>query len=248
MVDNWHRMRTRQKADRETILAIIMRLEEVLSKLKSMSNPDAVKGMAKYGINPSNNYGVSIPNLRSIAKEVGTDHKMASRLWSSGIHDARILASMIDRPEDVTEQQMESWVGDFDSWDVCDQCCNNLFSKTPYAHENATKWSKSTKEYTKRAGFVLMANLAVHDKTAGNAAFVPFLQIIESESHDESNYVKKAINWALRQIGKRNVELNQMAIATAERLAKLDSKSAKWIASDAIRELTNEKIKKRLRQ
>lgn len=212
-----------------------------------MRDPWAVKGMARYGINPSNNYGVSLPSLRSIAKEVGADHKMAQQLWSSGIHDARILASMIDRPEEVTEQQMERWVNDSDSWDVCDQCCNNLFSKTQYAYEKSTQWSKSDSEFAKRAGFVLMANLAVHDKTAGNAVFVPFLQIIESESQDQRNYVKKAVNWALRQIGKRNFELNEMAIRTAEKLAKLDSKSAKWIASDAIRELTKEKIKKRLR-
>jgi 3-methyladenine DNA glycosylase AlkD len=225
-----------------------MEYEEVLSKLKSLSNPDAVKGMARYGINPKNNYGVSIKNLREMAKRVGRDHVLALQLWSSGIHDARILASMIDRSEDVTGQQMERWVSDFDSWDVCDECCNNLFSKTRHAYKKSTEWSKSDREFRKRAAFVLMANLAVHDKTAGNAVFVSFLQIIEGESHDQRNYVKKAVNWALRQIGKRNVELNEMAIRTAERLAKLDSKSAKWIASDAIRELASEKIRTRLRR
>jgi 3-methyladenine DNA glycosylase AlkD len=225
-----------------------MKYEEVLRRLKSLSNPDAVKGMARYGINPEKNYGVSVKSLRAMAKRIRMDHVLAQQLWSSGIHDARILATMIDSPEDVTEQQMEDWVRDFDSWDVCDECCNNLFSKTRYVYEKANQWSKSDREFTKRAGFVLMANLAVHDKTAGKAAFAPFLQTIESESRDERNYVKKAINWALRQIGKRNVEFNQMAIRTAEKLLILDSKSAKWIASDAIQELTSEKIKKRLRQ
>lgn len=241
-------MRSRAKTNYATILAMTMKYEEVLSRLKSLSNPDAVKGMARYGINPTKNYGVSIPSLRSIAKEVGANHKMAQQLWSSGIHDARILAGMIDRPEDVTEQQMERWVREFDSWDVCDECCNNLFSKTRYAHQKATQWSKSDREFTKRAGFVLMASLAVHDKAAGDTVFIAFLQIVESGSRDERNYVKKAVNWALRQIGKRNVDLNEVAIHTAERLAKLDSKSARWIALDAIRELTSEKIRTRLRR
>jgi 3-methyladenine DNA glycosylase AlkD len=245
---DWVRMRSKANTNRPTVLAMTMNYEEVLSKLKSLSNPDAVKGMARYGINPSNNYGVSVHSLRLIAEEVGADHKMAQQLWSSGIHDARILASMIDRFEDVTEQQMESWISDFDSWDVCDQCCNNLFSKTRYAHQKATEWSRSDREFTKRAGFVLMASLAVHDKAAGDTVFVEFLQIVEGGSRDERNYVKKAVNWALRQIGKRNVELNEMAIRTAEKLAKLDSKSARWIALDAIRELTSEKIRTRLRR
>ncbi len=139
---------------------------EILGELRSMRNPKAVKGMARYGINPENNYGVSVKNLRAMAKRIGADHTLAQRLWSSGVHDTRILASMIDRAEDVTELQMESWVRDFDSWDVCDQCCNNLFSKTRYAYKKATQWSKSNRQYTKRAGFVLMASLAVHDKTA----------------------------------------------------------------------------------
>jgi len=224
-----------------------MQYEEILKKLKSMSDPKAVEGMARFGINPKNTYGVSIPNLRAMAKEIGKKHSLAQQLWLSGVHEARILAGMIDDPEMVTEEQMESWVKDFDSWDVCDQCCSNIFDKTKFAHRKAVEWSKRNEEYVKRAGFVLMAALAVHDKTAKNEEFLKFLPIIKRESIDERNFVKKAVNWALRQIGKRNRNLNKAAIKTAEEIYKQGSKSAKWIASDALRELTSEAIQKKLR-
>ncbi len=221
--------------------------EKVLGELKSLINPEAVAGMARFGINPGNTYGVSIPSLRKIAREVGTNHVLAQRLWSSGIHEARILASMIDIPENVTEEQMENWVKDFDSWDVCDQCCSNLFDKTEFACQKAVEWSKREEEFVKRAGFVLMAVLAVHDKKARDEEFLKFLPIIKRESTDDRNFVKKAVNWALRQIGKRNLDLNKKAIETAKEIQKMESKSSKWIASDAIRELTGEEIQKRLR-
>ncbi len=221
--------------------------EKVLEKLKSLTNPEAVAGMARFGINPTNTYGVSIPNLRKIAREAGKNHLLAQQLWSSGIHEARILASMIDNPENVTEEQMENWVKDFDSWDVCDQCCSNLFDKTEFAYQKAVEWSKRDKEFVKRAGFVLMAVLAVHDKKTKDEEFLKFLPIIKRESTDDRNFVKKAINWALRQIGKRNLDLNKKAIETAKEIQRMDSKSSKWIASDAIRELTGEAIQKRLR-
>jgi len=220
--------------------------EEVLRRLKSLSNPSAVAGMAKYGINPNKNYGVSIPNLRMTAKETGTDHCLAQQLWSSGIHDAKILASMIDDPNSVTEEQMEDWVRDFESWDVCDQCCMNLFAKTQFACQKARQWSSRGEEFVKRAAFALMVVLAVHDKAAGNSEFERFLSIIESQATDDRNFVKKAINWALRQIGKRNLDLNRKAIKAAYKIQKLDSKTAKWIASDALRELKGEKVRSRL--
>ncbi len=224
-----------------------MHYEEILKQFKSLSNPEAVAGMARFGINPSNTYGVSIPNLRKIAREAGKNHLLAQQLWSSGIHEARILASMIDIPENVTEEQMENWVDDFDSWDVCDQCCSNLFDKTEFAYQKAVKWSKKDEEFVKRAGFVLMAVLAVHDKKAKDEEFLKFLSIIKRESTDGRNFVKKAVNWALRQIGKRNLKLNQKAIEISKEIKRMDSKSSKWIASDAIRELTGEAIQKRLR-
>ena len=219
----------------------------LIKKLKSLSNPEAVAGMARFGINPKNTYGVSIPVLRKMAKEIGKNHVFAQKLWSSGVHEARILAGMIDFPEEVTEKQMERWVKDFDSWDVCDQVCSNLFDRTKFAHEKAIDWSKRGEEFVKRAGFVLMATLAVHDKEAKDKDFLRFLPIIKREARDERNLVKKAVNWALRQIGKRNLHLNQKAVKTAKEIRGIESKSAKWIASDAIRELTSEAVQKRLR-
>jgi 3-methyladenine DNA glycosylase AlkD len=223
-----------------------MDYDEVIEKLKSLSNPKAVEGMARFGINPKNTYGVSIPNLRKIAKEMGKDHHLAQQLWTSGVHEARILASMIDDPELVSEKQMENWVKDFDSWDVCDQCCSNLLDKTKYAYQKAVDWSKRNEEFVKRAGIVLMATLAVHDKKLRDQDFLEFLPIIASESVDDRNFVRKAVNWALRQIGKRNLNLNRKAIETAKDIQKLDSRSAKWIASDAIRELKSRSIRVRL--
>ena len=225
----------------------LMDCEEILKQLESLSNPDAVAGMARFGINPKNTYGVSIPVLRKMAKQIGKNHLLAQQLWtSSSIHEARILAGMIDVPEKVTETQLERWVKDFDSWDVCDQCCSNLFDKTKFAHKKAIEWSKRREEFVKRAGFVLMATLAVHDKEADNQKFMRFLPIIKREATDERNFVKKAVNWALRQIGKRNSALNKIAIQTTKKIQKIDSKSARWIASNAIRELTSEAVRKKL--
>ncbi len=221
-------------------------VSDILARLKALSNPKAVEGMARYGINPQNTYGVSIPNLRKIARETGINHALAQELWASGIHEARILASMIDDPSMATEEQLESWVKDFDSWDVCDQCCMNLFEKTGFAYRKAVEWSESDEEFVKRAGFVLMARLAVSDKNADDEIFETFFPIIKREASDNRNYVKKAVNWALRQIGKRNINLNKKAILIAGEIQKMDSRSAKWIASDAIRELTGESVQKRL--
>ncbi len=223
-----------------------MHCKDILQQLESLSNPEAVAGMARFGINPNNTYGVSIPALRKIARKTGKDHVLAQKLWQSGVHEARILAGMIDEPEKVTEEQMESWAMDFDSWDVCDQVCSNLFDKTDFAYQKAHEWSGRKEEFVKRAGFVLMAALAVHDKRAGDEKFLEFLPMIKKEAIDDRNFVKKAVNWALRQIGKRNRDLNKVAIETAKEILKIDSKAAKWVASDALRELTNEKIQKKL--
>jgi len=225
-----------------------MQYNDIIQRLKSLSDPEAVKGMARFGINPENTYGVSVPDLRKIARGISTDHALAEQLWASGIHEAQILASMIDEPEMVTEARMESWVKDFDSWDVCDQCCSNLFDKTKFAYRKAAEWSKREEEFVKRAGFTLMATLAVHDKKAADEEFLKFLPVIKRESTDNRNFVKKAVNWALRQIGKRNLNLNKVAIKAAEEIQQIDSKSARWIAADAIRELTGEAVQKKLAQ
>lgn len=223
-----------------------MQYDDILKKLKSLSDPKAVEGMARFGINPENTFGVSIPNLRQIAKEAGRDRALAQQLWASAIHEARILAGMIDDPKMVTEEQMERWVKDFDSWDVCDQCCMNLFEKTKFVYQKAAEWSSNDKEFIKRTGFVLMARLAVSDKKADDRQFELFLPIIKREASDNRNFVKKAVNWALRQIGKRNLNLNRKAIETAKEIQEIDSKSARWVAADALRELTGQAVQERL--
>ncbi len=219
---------------------------DILNRLKSLENPRNVAGMARFGINPQNTLGVSIPALRKFAREIGKDHELAAELWSSGIHEARILATLIDIPALVNEPQMDRWVGDFDSWDVCDQCCSNLFCRTPLAYAKALEWSVDQKEFTKRAGFVMMAALAVKDKKAANRQFELFLANIKVGAVDSRNFVKKAVNWALRQIGKRNPALNVRAIAVAEEIRRMDSSTARWIAADALRELNSPPVQMRL--
>jgi 3-methyladenine DNA glycosylase AlkD len=219
----------------------------ILTSLKSLARPENIAGMARYGINPHRTYGVSMPVLRQLAREIGKDHRLAAGLWSSGIHEARILATLVDDPALVTEDQMDRWVDDLDSWDVCDQCCNNLFSRTLMAYRKAVEWSTAQKEFIKRAGFVLMATLAVRDKKASDGQFELFFTNIRAGATDNRNFVKKAVNWALRQIGKRNLNLNRKAIKTAEHIRQIDSASARWIAADALRELTDPAVQKRLK-
>ena len=223
-----------------------MNYAEVIRGLKSRANPKNVEGMARFGINPKNTLGVSMPELRALAKRTGTNHALALRLWDSGIHEARILAGLIDDPLLVSEKQMDAWIKDFDSWDVCDQVCSSLFDQTPFAYAKAFEWSKRKGEFEKRSGFVLMAALSVHDKKAADSKMEKFLPVIKRESVDGRNFVRKAVNWALRNIGKRNKSLNRSALKTAREIAKLDSKSARWIASDAIRELESPAVQKRL--
>ena len=222
--------------------------ESILEKLKSMSSPSSLEGMARYGINTDKAFGVSIPNLRMLAKQSGKDHSLALVLWKLDYHETKILASMIDDPKIVKEKQMEEWVRDFGSWDICDQTCNNLFGKTSMAFDKSFQWCRRDEEFVKRAGFVLMAVLAVHDKKREDKDFELFLNEIYLGSNDDRIYVKKAVNWALRQIGKRNLSLNKKAIETAENIHKLNYKSAKWIANDAIRELNSPKIIQRIRK
>lgn len=214
-----------------------MQVDDIIAQLRVQANPENVAGMARYGINPHNTLGVKIPVLRDLAKQHRRDHALALQLWDSGIHEARILATMIADPKQVTEQLMEHWVRGFDSWDVCDQCCSNLFDKTPYAWDKAVEWCKRDEEFVRRAGFVLMAALAVHDKKANDDRFLPFLALIEQGATDERNFVKKAVNWALRQIGKRSPQLRKAAMQSARRIQKQDSKAARWVAADALREL-----------
>jgi 3-methyladenine DNA glycosylase AlkD len=220
----------------------------VIAELRSKADPGAAKGMARFGISSENALGVSMPVLRRMAKGLGKDHGIAAGLWKSGIHEARVLAALVDEPLKVTESQMERWVKDFDSWDVCDGCCGNLFDRTPFAYRKAVEWSTRKEEYVKRAGYVLMAELAVHDKDASDEMFLRFFENIIEGSTDSRNFVRKAVNWALRQIGKRNLDLNKAADELAQMISRIDSPSARWIASDALRELRSDTIQRKLRR
>jgi 3-methyladenine DNA glycosylase AlkD len=227
-----------------------MKLEEILTHFESNKNDANREGMSRYGITVDKAFGLSMVDLRSMARTIGKDHQLALDLWETGFHESRILATIIDIPAKVTEDQMERWVGGFDSWDVCDQCCSNLFSRTPYAVKKAKEWAIREEEYVKRAGFVMMAALAVHDKKAEDGLFIDFLKLIDSDAADDDRpFVRKAVNWALRQIGKRNASLLEEAVRTAESVRSRGTKSARWIASDALRELQSEKttamVKKR---
>ena len=204
--------------------------------------------MSRFGIQTTKAFGVSIPNLRELATDIGMSHGLALMLWKTEVHEARILAGMIDDPTKIDEDQMEDWAGDFDSWDVVDGSCGNLFDRTSFAVKKAHEWSARNEEYVKRAGFVLMAELAVHDKNAPNSTFLEFLPDIVRESSDDRNFVKKAVNWALRQIGKRNLALNKAAITSARKIQMMDSRTAKWVAADSLRELMSAPVQKRLRR
>jgi len=223
-----------------------MGAKAILTELKKMGDPAAVEGMKRFGISGKGTLGVSVPKLRGLAKEIGRNHGLALELWDSEIHEARILASMVDEPEKVTPAQMDRWARQFDSWDVCDGCCGNLFDKTNHAYPKALEWSRAEREFVKRAGFSLMAELAVHDRSAPDKKFEVFLEEVRRQSSDERNFVRKAVNWALRQIGKRNGVLNRKAIRVAEEIRRSDSKSARWIGSDAIRELRSEAVRRRI--
>jgi cytidyltransferase-like protein len=211
--------------------------EAIIKKLKSLRNEKNREGMARFGINPKNTLGIPIPCLRSLARGIGKNHELALELWKSKIHEASLLAAFIGEADKLTEKEMESMVKDFDSWDTCDQTCSCLFGNSPLAKRKIYEWTKRKEEFVKRAGFVLMAVLAVHDKSAKDSFFEKFFPIMKREAKDERNFVRKAINWALRQIGKRNKALNKKSIKEAEDIYKMDSKSAKWIASNALSEL-----------
>ena len=214
---------------------------ELLALLRSKANPKNVEGMARFGISAKNTLGISVVELRAIAKKAGRDHQVAQELWKSGIHEARILAAYVAEPAKVTEKMMDQWVKDFDSWDVCDQVCANLFDRTPYAYEKAKEWAKDEREFVRRAGFALMAALAWHDKKAQDKDFEPFFPYMKRYATDDRNFVKKAVNWALRQTGKRSPGLRKRAIALAKEIEAMDSKAARWVAKDALRELQKAK-------
>jgi 3-methyladenine DNA glycosylase AlkD len=231
----------------------------IIAELRGMGSERDRAGMARYGINVENAFGVSVYELRKVAKRLGTDHDLALALWATRNHEARLLACFVDDPAAVTAEQTEAWAADFDSWDICDQATTSLFDLTPHAWDKAVEWAERREEWVKRAGFALMAGLAVHDKDATDRSFVKLLSIIERGASDERNFVRKAVNWALRNIGKRNRALNTAAVTCAKKILTSANKraggerggdpgarAARWVATDAIRELTSGKVRARL--
>jgi 3-methyladenine DNA glycosylase AlkD len=234
-------MRDRTRVARE------ITVRAVLKELEALGDPAVRAAMVRFGVHVKNAHGISMPVLHKVAKQIGTDHGLAQQLWSSGVHEARILAGLVDDPGRVSAKQMDRWARGFDSWDVVDGSCGHLFVFAAPAWKKAREWSRREEEYVKRAGFALMAYLAVHDKQATDGKFVRLLPIIRRAATDERNFVKKAVNWALRQIGKRNLRLNRLAIRTAKQIRAMDAGAARWIASDALRELTSPAVRRRLR-
>lgn len=225
-------------------------VERIVKKLKSLGNPENIAGMKRFGIVTKKAFGVSAPVLKNFAKEIKNQtedrHRLALELWETGIHEARITAYLIDDPKQVTEKQMDAWSADFDNWAICDGACGHLFCKTEFAYKKSFEWSRREEEFIKRAGIVLMAQLAVHDKKAADEKLAQFLPVLEAKSNDERNFIKKAVNWSLRQIGKRSLHLNKLAAETAEKIKLQNTCAARWIAADALRELTNQKTLEKL--
>ena len=222
------------------------RADALIARMGALGSAANLAGMARYGIATASAFGVATPQLQAMAREIGHDHELAAALWSTGVREARILAAYIADPAKLTSRRMEKWVRNVDSWDVCDNCCLHLFRRSPLAWECALRWSSDDAELVKRAGFALVATLAVHDKVAADAKFLAMLPVIEIGAEDDRNFVNKAVNWALRQIGKRNLRLQKAAVRTSKRLMKSASKSARWIGSDALRELESPAVRTRL--
>ena len=220
--------------------------EEVIEELKQLAEPEFRKGLARFGLPFENALGVRTPFVRKLAKKLGTNHKLALALWTTGIDEARLIAAIIADIDKATIDLIDNWVNDFDNWAVVDQTCNNLLRKTKFAEELIYRYCNRSEEFVKRTAYALIACIAWNNKNINNERFLKYLKLLEDAATDERNYVKKAVNWALRQIGKRNRMLNAEAILIGENIARLDSKSAKWIASDALRELRSGSVQKRL--
>ena len=220
----------------------------VLRELKGLADPKVRAKMAYFGVDVPKTHGISAPVLHQFARKIGKDHHLAKQLWATGIHEARILATLIGESKIVTSAEMDRWVRDFDSWDVVDAACCYLYAHAKPAWQKVAAWSRRREEFVKRASFSLVAYLSYKDKAAPDARFARFMRVIEREAHDERNFVKKAVNWALRNIGKRSLRLNREAIRAAERIRRQDSRSARWIAADALRELKSTAVQKRLRR
>ncbi len=219
---------------------------EAIAALQARGTQKNLDGMARFGINVESAFGVSVPDIRAVAGGIIPDHALALALWDCGIHEARIMAAFVDRPQWVTPQQMDDWTTAFDSWDVCDQICGNLWDRTPFVGEKIREWSTDERQFVKRAAFATIAWRAVHDKRTDDSNFIGYLPMIRDASTDDRNFVKKAVNWALRQTAKRSATLHGPCLALAHELASSTDKTARWIGSDAVRELDGAAVRMRL--
>lgn len=227
-----------------------MTVDEIMRDLQALADPSKIADLERYAIKTPKAFGIRTPELKAFAREVKKlvkdRHAIAQELWDTGNYDARAVAFMIDDPKKVTPRQMDAWAADFDNWATVDGACSYLFCRTPHAYDKAAEWAGRDEEFVRRAAFSLIAYLALHDKKAPDAKIAAFLPTIELHADDGRNFVKKAVNWALRQIGKRSVALHKLAVAAAERIKLRNTPSARWIAADALRELKSDAVRERL--
>ena len=220
--------------------------DEVLKWLERRGTRRTVEGLPRYGIEAARAFGVTMGTLLALRKRLGKDQALSVALWESGWYEARLLAALVGDPQRVTRRQMNAWAASFENWGDCDTVCFHLFDRTPFAWEKARQWSASPREFVKRGAFALMACLALHDKAAPDKNFLGLLPLIEKGAHDERNFVKKGVSWALRAIGRRNLVLNAAALAAARRLAQSEEAACRWVGKDALRELTSSKVRAQL--
>ena len=220
--------------------------DSVIALLKRHATKATRDGMARYGLPSDRAFGVAVGTMKKLSKDIGRNHELAAALWETGWYEARMMAGFIDDPAQVTQAQMERWAADFDNWGICDTVCFNLFDRTPHAWEKVAAWAVREEEFVKRTAFALLASLVAHDRSAADKQFERSLRLIEKAATDERNFVKKAVNWSLRCIGKRNASLNKAAVAVAMRLAASTNATARWVGKDALRELTSPALKRRL--
>lgn len=223
------------------------RVRAALAELQKLSTQRDLENLPRFGITAKSALGVSLANVQKLAKTLGRDHELARALWDTGCYEARLLTAFVAEPASLTPAQMERWCKDFDNWAVCDTLCFHLFDRVPHAWNKIRTWSNQEPEFVKRTAFALMASIAGHDKLAGDEVFLDGLSLIEAAANDERNFVKKAVSWALRRIGRRNRALHRAAVALSARLMKSEHASERWIGRDAHEELTSELVERAMK-
>lgn len=236
-------MATRKKAGRGEPPAA----SEVIATLKGMASKSVRDGMKRYAIPSDHALGISVGALRALGKKLGRHHALALELWASGIYEARMLAAFVGEAEQLTSAQMDRMCREFDNWAICDTLAFALFDRSPHAFGRVKAWSTRKPEFEKRAAFALLASLALHDKASSNEAFLKTLPLIERAANDPRNFVKKGVSWALRSVGARNLELHQVCVTLADKLAASEDATERWVGKDALRDLTRPTVQKKLK-